>query len=72
MTSFDQPRQIIDFCLRPLELDASAPGYRDAYARLEHVIRTYQREVAKTAASVAVDFSQMPTLTINEAAHGYE
>ena len=72
MTTLDRPRQIIEHCLAPLALDASAAGYKDAYARLEHVIRTYQREGAKVAPSLAVDFSKMPTLTINEAAHGHE
>ena len=72
MTTINQPGMIIEYCLRPLELDASTPAYKDAHARLEHVIRTYQREMSKSAASVAVDFSKMPTLTINEAAHGYE
>ena len=72
MTTLNQPAMIIEYCLRPLGLDASTPAYKDAHARLEHVIRTYQREVSKSAASVAVDFSKMPTLTINEAAHGYE
>ena len=72
MTTLNQPRLIIEYCLRPLGLDPSTPAYKDAHARLEHVIRTYQREVSRTAAPLAVDFSSLPTLTINEAAHGYE
>ena len=36
---------------------------------MTHVIRTLQ---AKASQPVAVDFSEMPPLVINEAAHGYE
>ena len=71
-TTFDRPRQIIDHCLKPLNLDTSSEAYKDAFMRLEHVIKTFQSAAAKTDQPVAVDFSRMPTLTINEAAHGHE
>ena len=72
MTTLNHPRQIIDYCLKPLELDKSSPAYKEAYARLEHVVKTYQLAAVKTDVPVAVDFSRLPTLTINEAAHGHE
>jgi hypothetical protein len=66
----NRPREIIDFCLKPLGLDPKAQATREAYQRLEHVIRTYQTEMLKVQKPVAVDFSKMPTITINESAHG--
>lgn len=68
--TFNRPKEIIDFCLKPLALDASFPGYAEARQRLDHVIRTYQSELVKAQQPVAVDFSKMPTITINEGAHG--
>ena len=74
MTTLNRPRQIIEFCLKPLDLDPASAGYREVYQRLDHVIKTLQQAVnrAENAAPVEVDFSKMPTLTINEAAHGNE
>jgi len=69
MNTYTRPDAIIDFCLAPLGLDASAPATQEARRRLEHVVRTYQLKLAQP---VEVDFTRMPTLTINEAAHGYE
>jgi hypothetical protein len=68
--TLNRPREIIEFCLKPLGLEKSDAGYQEVYRRLEHVIRTYQSEMAKAQKPVAVDFSKMPTITINEAAHG--
>jgi hypothetical protein len=68
MSTYDRPRQIIDYCLRPLDLDPQSAAYRESYRRLEHVIRTFQ--LAAGRGPVPVDFSRMPTLVINEAAHG--
>ena len=72
MSSFDRPRQIIEYCLKPLDLDPATPAYKESFMRLEHVIKTFQLAAAKADKPIAVDFSSMPTLTINEAAHGYE
>ena len=69
MTTYTSPRAIIDFCLAPLELDASAQASLEVRRRLEHVIKTFQ---AKAAKPLSVDFSAMPSQVINEAAHGYE
>lgn len=60
---------IIDFCLAPLNLQKGAEGEAEVRRRLEHVIKTFR---AKAAQPVSVDFSQMPSQVINEAAHGYE
>lgn len=60
---------IIDFCLAPLALDSGSEAEREVRRRMTHVIRTLQ---SKLAAPVAVDFSNMPSQVINEAAHGYE
>ena len=68
--NLNRPKQIIDYCLAPLALDIKSEAYQDAYRRLEHVIRTYQSELLKARKPIAVDFSQMKTITINEHAHG--
>ena len=68
--TFDRPRQIIDYCLKPLDLDPASDAYKETFRRLEHVVKTFQLAAGATRTPVAVDFSRMPTLTINEAAHG--
>lgn len=65
----NRPQAIIDFCLAPLNLDARAEATQEVRRRMEHVIKTFQ---ARMAQPVSVDFSKMPSLVINEAAHGYE
>jgi hypothetical protein len=70
MSTFDRPRQIIEFCLKPLELDPDSLPYRETARRLEHVIRTLQLAAGRNEGPTPIDFSKMPTLTINEAAHG--
>ncbi len=70
MSTFDRPRQIIEFCLKPLGMDPASPAYVETSRRLEHVIRTLQTAGGAGGGPVPVDFSKMPTLTINEAAHG--
>lgn len=67
-----RPKEIIEFCLKPLNLDAASPAYELAYARLEHVIKTYQKEILREKKPITVDFSQMRTITINEDAHGHD
>ena len=62
-------REIIDYCLAPLDLDPGSAGAIEARKRLEHAIRTFQMKAAKP---VAVDFSQMRSQVINEAAFGCE
>ncbi len=69
MEPMTRPQAIIDFCLAPLSLDAGTEAEREVRRRLEHVIGTFQRKLAQP---VSVDFSQMPSQVINEAAHGYE
>ena len=69
MEPLTRTEAIIDFCLAPLALDAGTEAEREVRHRLTHVLRTYQ---AKVANPVAVDFSNMPSQVINEAAHGYE
>ncbi len=69
MEALSRPQAIIDFCLAPLELDASSGPTIEVRRRLEHVIKTFQ---AKAARPLSVDFSAMPSQVINEAAHGYE
>ena len=69
METLTRPQAIIDFCLAPLNLDPRTEAAQEVTRRLEHVLKTYQ---AKVPQPVAVDFSRMPSLVINEAAHGYE
>ena len=68
-STFDRPREIIDFCLKPLDLDPKSAEFREVFRRMEHVIKTFQL-AAGPKTPVAVDFSRMPTVTINEAAFG--
>ncbi len=70
--TLNRPRDIIDYCLKPFGLKADDPAYREAFQRLEHVIRTYQSQILKAKQPVGVDFSKMPTITINEDAHGHD
>jgi hypothetical protein len=72
MSTFDRPRQIIEFCLKPLGLEPTSESYRETARRMEHVVRTLQLAAGRENAQVAVDFSKMPSLTINETAHGHE
>ena len=68
--TLDQPREIIEFCLKPLGLSKDDAAYQEVYRRLSHVIRSYQGQLLKAKQPVTVDFSQMKTITINERAHG--
>jgi hypothetical protein len=67
--TLNQPHAIIDFCLAPLGLDPKAEATRETRLRLAHVLKTYQLKLPQP---VAVDFSRMPSLILNEAAHGLE
>lgn len=69
MEPLERPRAIITYCLEPLGLNSASETYVETVRRLEHVIKTLQGEVGHL---VAVDFSRMPSIVINEAAHGYE
>jgi hypothetical protein len=70
MDKLDRPREIIEFCLKPLGLSKTTEEYKEAYRRLEHVIKTYQVMAIREKMPVAIDFSNMKTITINEMAHG--
>jgi hypothetical protein len=72
MSTFERPKEIIGYCLAPLQLDASSEAYQETYRRLEHVVKTLQLAAGKAKQPIAVDFSQMRTLTINEEAHGHD
>lgn len=71
-TKFERPREIISYCLAPLKLDDGSEEYKEVYRRLEHVVKTLQLAAGKAKQPIAVDFSQMRTLTINEEAHGHD
>jgi hypothetical protein len=64
------PKEIIDYCLKPLAHSAKSEDYKETYRRLEHVIKTYQLEILKAKRPIAIDFSDMKTININEGAHG--
>jgi hypothetical protein len=72
MTKLDRPREIIEFCLQPLGLTTTTEEYKEAYRRLDHVIKTFQLMAIREKMPTEVDFSSMRTITINEAAHGDE
>lgn len=69
METLSRPQAIIEFCLAPLKLDPRSEAAQEVTRRLEHVIKTFQARITQP---VSVDFSKMPSLVINEAAHGYE
>jgi len=60
---------IIAYCLAPLNLDTGSEAARETLRRLDHALKTFQ---SQTVRPVTVDFSRMPSLVINEHAHGYE
>ncbi len=70
MSTFERPKEIIGYCLAPLQLDSASDSYKETYRRLEHVVKTLQLAASKANQPLSVDFSQMRTLTINEDAHG--
>jgi hypothetical protein len=70
MDKLERPREIIEYCLNPLSLSATTEEYKEVYRRLEHVIKTLQIMAARNNKPVAIDFSGMKTININEAAHG--
>jgi hypothetical protein len=72
MNKLERPREIIEYCLQPLALSSATAEYKEAYRRLEHVIKTLQIMAARNNKPVAVDFSSLKTITIDEAAHGHE
>lgn len=72
MSTFERPKEIIGFCLAPLKLDETTEAYKEVYRRIEHVVKTLQLAAGKAKQPIAVDFSTMRTLTINEEAHGHE
>lgn len=69
MEPIESPRLIIDYCLSPLSIAKDSKEYREVFMRMEHVIKSYR---AKAGRSVRIDFSQMPSSVINEAAFGHE
>jgi len=69
MEPLTRPQAIIDFCLAPLDLNRDAAPMQEVRRRMEHVIKTFQARIGQP---VPVDFSRMPSLVINEAAHGFE
>ena len=72
MSTFERPKEIINYCLAPLKLDESSGAFKEAFRRMEHVVKTLQLAAGGAKQPIAVDFSQMRTLTINEEAHGHE
>ncbi|MGN6422011.1 MAG: hypothetical protein ACTHLA_01750 [Asticcacaulis sp.] len=52
-----------------MNLNPDAEAMRETRRRLDHALKTFQSQIARP---VSVDFSRMPALVINEAAHGYE
>ena len=70
MDKIERPREIIEYCLKPLNLSTTTDEYKEVYRRLEHVIKSLQVMAARDKKPVAIDFSKMRTININEAAHG--
>lgn len=72
MSKLEKPREIIEYCLKPIAEKSNAEDYKEVYRRLEHVIKTLQAVALRANAPVTVDFSEMRTITLNEEAHGHE
>ncbi|HEY1736322.1 MAG TPA: hypothetical protein VGG12_06730 [Methylovirgula sp.] len=72
MSTLERPREIIEYCLKPFNLSTSSEEYKEAYRRLEHVIKTLQTAARRAHQPASVDFSKMNTITLNEEAHGNE
>jgi hypothetical protein len=72
MSKLARPREIIDYCMKPLAGMAQTEEYKEAYRRLEHAIKTLQTAALKANAPITVDFSELRTITLNEEAHGHE
>ncbi|MGO9007890.1 MAG: hypothetical protein ACLQIQ_16140 [Beijerinckiaceae bacterium] len=72
MSKLERPREIIEYCLKPLAAMSQTEDYKEAYRRLEHAIKTLQAAALRANAPIAVDFSDMRTITLNEEAHGNE
>jgi hypothetical protein len=72
MSKLERPREIIDYCLKPIAAQSHSEEYKEVYRRLEHAIKTLQAAALKAHAPVSVDFSEMRTITLNEEAHGHE
>lgn len=72
MSTLERPREIIEYCLKPFNLSPGSEEYKEAYRRLEHVIKTLQAAARRANQPATVDFSQMNTITLNEEAHGNE
>jgi hypothetical protein len=68
----ERPREIIEYCLKPFAATSHSEEYKEAYRRLEHAIKTLQAAALRANAPIAVDFSEMRTITLNEEAHGNE
>ncbi len=72
MSALERPREIIEYCLNPFKAPAGSEEYKEAYRRLEHVIKTLQMAARRAHQPVTVDFSEMNTITLNEEALGNE
>jgi hypothetical protein len=72
MDKLERPRDIIEYCLKPFAASSGSEEYKEAYRRLEHVIKTLQTVASRANQPIAVDFSEMRTITLNEEAHGNE
>ena len=72
MSKLERPREIIEYCLKPFAAMSHTDDYKEAYRRLEHAIKTLQAAALRANAPIAVDFSDMRTITLNEEAHGNE
>lgn len=71
MTRHERPQEIIEHCLKPLGLNEHSPDTQEAMRRLVDVIQSL-RLPAGLNGGPPHDFSAMPVIVINEAAHGYE
>jgi hypothetical protein len=71
-SKLNRPREIIEFCLAPLGISETSEEYKEAFRRLEHVIKTFQLAAAREKQPVSVDFTHINTITIDERAHGDE
>ena len=70
MTRNQSPQKIIEHCLAPLHLNEQSPAAQEALRRLTDAFET--RQNSRPSGARLADGERMPSIVINEAAHGYE
>lgn len=71
MTKPQRPQEIIEYCLKPLDLNGHSAATKEVVRRLADAINTLQITPESSGVRSST-FTKAPAIVINEAAHGYE